>query len=64
MYQTTLNTIYEALSDSKASNRTTPVTRQPVSTLDAWARHASSSNGFGDAFDCDQGHTSLPFTRV
>ena len=64
MYQTTLNTIYEALSDSKTTNRTTLVTRQPVRTLDAWVRHASSSNGFSDAFDRDHGHTSLPFTKV
>ena len=24
-----------------------PVTRQPVSTVDAWARHACAANGFG-----------------
>ena len=64
MYQTTLDTIFEALPDAKATNRTTPVTRQPVSALDAWARHASNSNGFSDAFDCDHGHRSLPFTKL
>jgi len=64
MYQTTLDTIFEALPDAKATNRTTPVTRQPVSALDAWARHASSSNGFSDTIDCDHGHRSLPFTKL
>jgi hypothetical protein len=26
-----------------------PVTRQPVSTVDAWARHACAASGFGEA---------------
>ena len=26
-----------------------PVSRQPVSTVDAWARHACAASGFGEA---------------
>lgn len=26
-----------------------PVSYRPVSTVDAWARHACAANGFGDA---------------
>lgn len=59
MYQTKLEMIFEAMSAARPVHRTPGKHRRPATASDAWARHASSSNGFGDAFTSESHHNQL-----
>jgi hypothetical protein len=53
MYQLTESTLPEMIPETRliATRRSTlgSVSCQPVSTADAWVRHACAASGFGDA---------------
>ncbi len=53
MYQLTDSTLPEMIPETRliATRNSTPgsVSCQPVSTVDAWVRHACAASGFGDA---------------
>ncbi len=53
MYQLTDSAIPEMILGTRLiatrSSTLGSVSRQPVSTMDAWARHACAASGFGDA---------------
>ena len=69
MYQLTDSTLPEMIPGTRLiSNRSGPLgsdSCQPVSTLDAWARHACAASGFGDAIGIPPctNHTAIaPYT--
>jgi len=53
MYQLTDSTLPEMIPETRliatCSSTLGSVSCQPVSTVDAWARHACAASGFGDA---------------
>ena len=71
MYQLTDSALPDMIPETRLiatrSSTLGSVSRQPVSTVDAWARQASAASGFGDAIGippCTYHTATAPYTQT
>lgn len=71
MYQLTDSALPEMIPETRliATRSATlgSVSRQPVGTVDGWARHACAASGFGDAIGippCTNHTATAPYTQT